>query len=104
MNLNTPTYKLSGTTSSSSITLSPQDSSSTSLVIVNLGPNNIFLVSGATAAPTAVFPTSATIPVNGQVVPAGAIMTMTKNENDVFISGITDTGTAAIHIAVGAGE
>lgn len=103
MNLNTPTYKLSGTTSSSSVTLSPQDTLCSSLVIFNSGTVPIFLVSGVTA-PTAVYPTSATAPVNGKVVGPGVTATFTKNVGDGFISGITPSSTADTFISAGAGE
>ena len=103
MNINTPTYKLSATTSNSSITLMPQDTLSSSVIVTVIGSGNVFLVSGV-AAPTAVFPTSATVPVNGQVVPAGSTYTLSKNVGDGFISGITDTSTASVYISVGSGE
>lgn len=103
MNLNTSTYVLSATTSSSSVTLTNQDSNQSSLIIYNAGSVPVFLVSGVTA-PTAVFPTSATVPINGTVIGPGAIMTMTKNTTDGFISGITASGTASVYICPGAGE
>lgn len=104
MNLNTNTYKLSATTSSSSVTLLDQDANQSSIIVSNTGSVSVFLVSGKTSAPTAVFPTSATAPVQGKVIAAGAIVTMTKNTTDNFISGITESGAASVFISPGAGE
>lgn len=104
MNLNTNTYTLSASTSSSAVTLLDQDANQTSLVIVNTGTVAVFLVSGKTSAPTAVFPTSATAPLAGQVIGAGTTCTFTKNATDNFISGITASGTASVYISPGAGE
>lgn len=104
MNLNIPTYKLSGTTSSSAVTLLDTDVNNTAVNIYNAGPNDVFLVSGATAAPTAVFPTSATAPLAGTVVAPGEIVTLSKNTTHKFISGITASGTASVYIQCGSGE
>lgn len=103
MNLNSPTYVLSATTSSSSVTLTPQDTNASSVVVTNTGSVPVFLVSG-TSAPTAVYPTSATVPLNGKVIGAGVTATFTKNTGDGYISGITSSGTATVAISVGAGE
>lgn len=103
MNINSPTYTLSATTSSSAVTLTDPDVLCESIIVSVVGSGNVFIVSGV-AQPTAVFPTSATAPLNGQVVPAGVTMTLTKNVGDKFISGITDASTAKVYIAVGSGE
>lgn len=103
MNLNTNTYVLNGTTSSSNITLSPQDANTNSLIVYNAGPNDVMLVSGTGAAPTAIFPTNAA-PQPGTVFEVGSIITMTKKTTDEFISGICLTGTATVYISPGAGE
>lgn len=104
MNLNTDTYVLPGASSSSSITLTPEDRLCTSLVIYNAGTVAVFLVSGTGSAPTAVFPTSATVPLQGKVIGPGVTATFTKRAGHEFISGITASGTASTYIAVGTGE
>lgn len=104
MNLNIPTYTLSATTSTSAVTLLDTDVNNSSVNVCNAGAVPVFLVSGATSAPTAVFPTSATVPINGTVVAAGAIVTLSKNTTHKYISGITASGTASVYIQCGAGE
>lgn len=104
MNMNTNTYTLSASTSSSAVTLLDQDANQTSVVAKNTGSVPVFIVSGKTSAPTAVFPTSATVPVQGKVIGAGNTETYTKNATDNFISGITASGTASVYISPGAGE
>lgn len=103
-NLNAPNYVLSATTSSSSVTLVPQDAIAISVDVYNAGSVPVFLTTGTTSAPTAVFPTSATVPIAGTVVAPGAILTLSKREQHEFISGITASGTASVYITVGTGE
>lgn len=104
MNLNIPTYTLSATTGSSAVTLLDTDVNNSSVNVFNAGSVPVFLVSGYTSAPTAVFPTSATVPINGTVVAAGAIETLSMNTTHKYISGITASGTASVYIQCGAGE
>ena len=107
MNINTNTYVITATTTSAPITITPLDSLATSIVIYNAGAVSVFIVSGGAgglAAPTAVFPTSATGPIGGQIIPAGSIVTYSKNVNDTFISTITASGTATLYIAIGCGQ
>lgn len=104
MNMNTNVYVLAGANSSSSVTLLDQDANQTSVIIYNGGTVDVFVVSGKTSAPTAVFPTSGTIPVQGKVIGGGHTETYTKNANDKYISGITLSGSANLYISLGAGE
>lgn len=104
MNLNIPTYALSATASSSAITLMDTDINNTAVNVYNAGSVPVFLVSGATSAPTAVFPTSATVPIAGTIIAPGAIETLSKNTTDKYISGITASGSASVYIQCGAGE
>ena len=104
MNLNIPTYTLSATTSSSAVTLLDTDVNNSAVNVYNAGSAAVFLVSGATSAPTAVFPTSATAPIAGTVVAPGAIETLSKDTRHKFIAGITASGTASVYIQCGAGE
>lgn len=105
MNLNTGTYYLSGSSTSGSVTLTDDDTLLSSIIVYNAGSHDIFLVSGTTSAPTAVFPTSATAPLKGKVVGAGAIVTLTKNIGDRYIAGIcSSTNTTDVYISPGSGE
>lgn len=104
MNINTPTYVLTASTTSSNIAFTPQDTNQPGFQVYNSGTVPAFIVSGQTAAPTAVFPTSATVPINGTVIAPGAIESLSKNTLDAFISGITATGTASLYICSGVGE
>jgi hypothetical protein len=100
-NANAPTYTLSATTTSASVTLSPQDALQSYILVYNSGTVPVFIVTGTSSAPTAVFPTSTTLA--GTVIPAGAVYTLSKNINHEFISGIAQSGTASVFIKVGVG-
>lgn len=103
-NLNTNTYVIAIDNTSKSATLIPQDANQTSCILYNGSTNAVFVVSGKTA-PTAVFPTSATVPLQGKVLAPGSIQTFTKNIGDGFISAIQATsGTGSLYISLGAGE
>lgn len=104
MNLNIPTYTLSATSNSSAVTLLDTDVNNSAVNVYNAGLVPVFLVSGATSAPTAVFPTSATAPLAGTVLAPGAIETLSKITTHKYISGITASGTASVYIQCGAGE
>jgi hypothetical protein len=102
MNLNSPSYALAATTSSTSVTLTQSDANQTSLVIYNSGTSAVFLVSGYAPAPTAVIPTSA--PLNGKMIAPGATVTFSKNAGDLYLSGISASGTNTLYISLGSGE
>lgn len=103
-NLNTNTYVIDIDNTNKSATLIPQDINQSVLIIYNGSTNSVFVVSGKTA-PTAVFPTSATDPLQGKVIPPGAVVSFTKNTDHGFISAIQATsGTGNLYISVGAGE
>lgn len=104
MNLNAPTYYLLSSTANAFIQLTPQDADASSLIITNLGSTAVALTSQRGSAPTTAFPASATIPVGCAVVGPFAIVTMSKNIGDDFISGITKTGGGDVFIQVGPGE
>jgi hypothetical protein len=55
------------------------------------------------AGVTAVFPTAAT-EQNGFIVPPGAIVTYSKNQEDTHIACILASGTANAYIKSGEGE
>jgi len=105
MNLNTNTYTIAIDATSKSATLNPQDANQSSLIISNNSTTAVFVVTGKDAAPTAVFPTSATAPLPGKVILAGAIVTLTKNIGDNYVSAIqASAGTGNLYISPGAGE
>lgn len=106
MNLNTNTYVIAIDNTSKSATLYGDDINQSSLIIYNGSTNPVFVISGGpSAAPTAVFPTSSTVPLAGKIIAPGATVTFTKNPNDKFISAIQATsGTGSLYISVGAGE
>lgn len=104
MNLNSNTYTIAIDNTSKSATLIPQDTNCTSLVIYNGSDKAVFVVSGVTA-PTAVFPTSATVPLQGKVIGPGVTTTFSKNQYHGFISAIQAVaGTGSLYIAVGSGQ
>lgn len=106
LNLNTNTYVIGISNLSASATLTPLDANQSSVVLYNGSTTAVFVVSGnAASAPTAVYPTSATVPLAGKVIGPGVTTTFTKNAGDRFISAIQATsGTGNLYIAPGTGE
>lgn len=103
-NVNTNTYVIAINNTSKSATLITPDINTTSMIIYNGSTNPVFVVSGVTA-PTAVFPTSATVPVQGKVIGPGAETTFTKNPTHKYISAIqASAGTGNLYISVGSGK
>lgn len=71
-------------------------------LVYNQGPNDAYLCHAA-AATAAVVP-SASVPANGQPIPAGAVLTLTFPP-DTFFSGICDSGkTAKLFVTRGEGN
>lgn len=104
MNLNTNTYVIAIDNTNKTATLTAPDINTTSCVIYNGSTNPVFVVSGVTA-PTAVFPTSATVPIQGKVIAPGATVSFTKRSREGFFSAIQGTsGTGNLYISVGSGE
>ena len=104
MNLNTNTYVIAIDNTSKAATLTPQDTNQSSLVLYNGSDKAVFVVSSESSM-TAVFPTSATVPMAGKVVAPGATVTFTKNIKDKFINAIqASAGTGSLYISVGSGE
>lgn len=104
MPLNSNTYVIAIDNTSKSATLLATDLVYPSLVIYNGSDKAVFVVTGLTSAPTAVFPTSATVPKVGQVVAPGATVTFGKNPLDQYVAAIQATsGTGNLYISVGPG-
>lgn len=89
-NLNSPTYTQSVATTSVAVTLKPLDAAQNYVELYNSGATPIFAVSGTGSAPTAVFPTSATVPIDGTVIGAGVRATLEKPAGHEFISFISN--------------
>ena len=106
MNLNTNTYVIAIDNTSKSATLIPQDANQTSLILSNGSTTAVFVVTGGdAAAPTAVFPTSATEPLQGKVILPGDTVLFTKRGHHKYISAIQATsGTGSLYISIGSGE
>lgn len=103
MHIDTPSYALEVGTSSVSITFDDTGKTHTSLVIFNEGATPVFMLTGETSAPTAVYPTTGT-KLTGKVIAGGATVTFQKGAKDGFLSAIRGSGTGLIHVAVGTGE
>lgn len=104
MRLNSNTYTIAVDNTNKTATLTAPDINTTSCVIYNGSTNAAFVVSGETA-PTAVFPTSATVPIQGKVIAPGATVLFSKGVKHGFISAIQATsGTGSLYISVGSGE
>jgi hypothetical protein len=103
MQLNTPTYVIGISSTSASATLTPQDANQAGLWLYNDSTTSVFVNStrGATAT-AAVFPTSATAPLNGKVIGPKAIVQFPKGIFDNFINAIQAvSGTGNLYISVG---
>lgn len=103
MNINTNTYVIAIDNTSKAATLIPQDALLSNVQIYNDSDKPVFIVSGgAAAAPTAVYPTSATAPLAGKVCGSKAILEYSKNSGDTFISAIQAvSGTGNLYISAG---
>ncbi len=103
--LNTPTYTIAIDNTSKAATLIDKDIPTPNWIITNLSTTAVFVVSGQDSAPTAVFPTSATVPLDGKVIPAGFSVTYGKNPLHKYISAIQSVaGVGNLYISPGAGE
>lgn len=105
MNLNSNCYVIAIDNASKSATLNETDANTNSLVIYNGSTTPVFVVSAKGSAATAVFPTSATVPLKGKVIGPGATQTFTKNPGHNYISAIQAVaGTGSLYIHSGTGE
>lgn len=104
-NINTPTYTLSATNASSAVSFTSLDTGikDAKVIAYNSGTVPVFIVTGVTQ-PTAVFPTSATVPLAGKVLAPGSVCTFVREDKHAFLSGITSTGSASVYISIGNGE
>lgn len=105
MPLMSPVYVISDlTTTSQQATLSDAHVNTSRVIVDNsLGTTPCFVISG-TSSQTAVYPTSATVPLLGQVVAAGSVQTYNKDSTHKYIAAIRESGTADVVITVGSGE
>lgn len=104
MDLNSNCYVVAVDNTSKAATLTAADILQTSWVIYNNSTLPVFVVSGVTQ-PTAVFPTSASVPVAGKVIGAGMMATFKKSNNHAFISAIQlAAGTGNLYISPGSGD
>lgn len=103
MNVNASTYVVSVSTSSVAATLTDGDAMLGNVVIYNAGSSEVFITSAPSSA-TAVFPTSASVPLYGVVLAGGATATYTKSQGHKSIAMIRSTGTGNVYISAGFGE
>lgn len=100
--LNQNSYILSVTSTAANIQMSTVDGQQVRVILQNLGSNPcIVLASGAqnTALVNAVYPTSATTGVAGQVIPAGAIVTYSHQPGNIYLSAICASGLTTTLVA-----
>lgn len=102
-NINSPVYVLSATTTSQSITIESKNLSLNSINVTNEGAQSVFVVTSLGAL-TAVFPTSASVSVNGSVILTGQQKTFQKNPLDDTITLIRPAAASAgnVYIDLGA--
>lgn len=99
-NVNSPTYTASVALTSTAVTLQPLDATQIYMEFYNSGATPIFAVSGTGAAPTAVFPTSATVPIMGTVIAPTRTVVYEKPANHEFISFISNAaGPSVIYVS-----
>lgn len=100
-NINEDTYTIAIDNASKAATLTGNYGPNAVAIFTNLSDKAVFVVSGVTS-PTAVFPTSASVPVQGKVIPAGAVMSFDLPQEHVFISAIQlVSGTGNLYISIG---
>lgn len=105
-NGNANTYAVNASASSVSVTFTPEDKDEIFGLAYNSSQYPAFMVLGNNVAATAVFPTSATVPVAGTIIPAGGVASFTKTNAHGFVSVICSSADAGkyVYIQVGAGE
>lgn len=105
MTISSNTYALASSTTSAYVTLSDADKFSQYVIVSNPTSYEVFVTSSATA-PTVVMPTSATVPVKGQSVPSGSVMTYRKPIGDAYLGCISIAADAGKYIkfTLGSGE
>lgn len=74
-------------------------------IIYNGSTKDVFMINGIDSQPTAVFPTSASSPLRGKVIPPGAIVSYKIAPQTRYVSGIHAVagGTGNVYVSVGAG-
>lgn len=103
--LNSNTYVIAIDNTSKSATFTESDKQNLRVILYNGSDKDVFCVLGKQSAPTAVFPTSATVPLSGKVVGPGQMVTFAKTSTDKYISAIqASAGTGSLYISVGSGE
>lgn len=99
-NLNSNTYTASVALVSTAITMQPIDAAQLYVELYNSGATPIFAVSGTGSAPTAVFPTSATVPIMGTVIAPTRTAVYEKPAGHEFISFISNAaGPSVIYVS-----
>ena len=96
MNGNANVYTIAIDNTSKAATFLPMDKDKQIMRLVNLSDKAVFVVTGEAAAPTAVFPTSATAPLKGTVLQAGEAVEVQKPTQHGY--------AAAIQLAAGTGN
>lgn len=94
---------LSCSSSSSNIQLPalPAGSSATDIMIVNNGSVAAFIAFGPTA-PTAIIPTGTV--ANGICIPPGVVMVFSNSPANIFVAGITASGSTSLYFYQGYGS
>lgn len=105
MALGSETYILAAlANTSAAVTLTAPSTANKNVILTNLGTTSVFVTSGVTS-PTAVYPTSASVPVAGQVLGPGVMTSFSKPVGHAFIAAIRPSATAGdLVITVGEGE
>jgi Na+/H+ antiporter NhaB len=106
--LNDNTYVQTVATSSVNIALNAADIAlqiaKPYVVIVNNGTNPVFAVAGIGSAPTAVYPTSSSVPLRGKVISGGSTVTYKISPATTHISFIAEAGSNKVAVSYGSGE
>ena len=102
-NINSDTYVIAVDNTSKSATLVADYGPTANVICYNGSDQAVFITSGITA-PTAVFPTSASVPVKGQIIAPWATMTYELSQGHRAISAIQAVaGTGSLYITAGEG-
>lgn len=106
MGIDGPTYALASSATSSYVTLTPGDRNSSRIIITNITAYPVYVMCSDSSSSTAAFPTSATVPVNGKVIPSGSAMTYAKRTDEGYVHAISSTLDSGkyIYFSIGSGE
>lgn len=102
MGLNSSTYSLASSASSSYITLSTVDLNCSYITVTNITNSAVYVFSSPVSTETIAFPTTSG---KGKVIPSGSVLSYKLNPRDAYMYCISQTADSGkyIYFSVGGG-